>query len=92
MNYEIKPDLDRILQKLKRKDPESFKAVLNKIKEIVDSGNPDHYKPLRYDLKNKKSVHIRKSFVLIFEYDQNTNTIYFLDYDHHDRIYLKQYQ
>mgnify|MGYP001564577956 CR=1 FL=1 len=89
MNYEIKPNLDRILQKLKKKDPVSFDAIFKKIKEIVESGNPDHYKPLRYNLKNKKRVHITKSFVLVFEYDFNANTILFLDYDHHDNIYSK---
>ncbi len=89
MDYEIKPNLDRILQKLKKKDPVAFAVVFKKIKEIVESGNPDHYKPLRYDLKNKKRVHIAKSFVLIFEYDPNANVIFFLDYDHHDNAYEK---
>ncbi|MBI2668665.1 addiction module toxin RelE [Candidatus Woesearchaeota archaeon] len=89
MNYEIKPNLDAILAKLKKKDPVAFTAILKKIKEIVESGNPDHYKPLRYNLKNKKRVHITKSFVLVFEYESNTDIVFFLDYDHHDNIYSK---
>jgi len=88
MKYNFSDGLKKILAKLCKKDPESYKAVKNKIEEIVNS-SPEHYKPLRYDLKNKKRVHIRKSFVLVFEYDQPTGTIWFLDYDHHDNVYNK---
>ena len=88
MNYEFSDHLKKVLEKLCKKDPESYKAVKNKIEEIVHS-DPEHYKPLRYDFKNKKRVHIRKSFVLTFEYDKNTDTIHFLDYDHHDNVYEK---
>ncbi len=87
MNYEIKPSLQGILSKLKRKDPVAFRAVYHKIKEVVDCGNPDHYKPLRYNLKNKKRVHIMGSFVLIFEYDAQAGCICFLDYGYHSEIY-----
>ena len=89
MKYDFSEHLKKVLQKLSKKDQESSKAVKNKIEEIVNSGNIDHYKPLRYDLKNKKRVHIRKSFVLVFEYDSLTDTIWFLDYDHHDNVYNK---
>ena len=88
MKYDFSDDLKRILGKLSKKDPESYKAIKNKIEEIVNS-SPEHYKPLRYDLKNKKRVHLRKSFVLVFEYNLNTDTIWFLDYDHHDKAYEK---
>ena len=78
------------MQRLEKKDSESHRALTNKIKEIINS-DPEHYKPLRYDLKNLKRVHIRKSFVLIFEYDKQRGFIQFLDYDHHDKIYFKTY-
>ena len=89
MNYEIKSELEAILRKLKKRDPVAFQGVINKIKEITNGDNPDHYKSLRYDLKNKKRVHIKGSFVLIFSYDAEKQMIYFLDYDHHDKIYKK---
>ena len=92
MKYEFADDLKRILAKLAKKDPESCKAVKNKVEEIVNSGNVDHYKPLKYDLKNLKAVHVRKSFVLVFEYDHANDTIWFLDYDHHDLIYRKRFK
>lgn len=88
MNYEIKPYLERILEKLKKKDPVSHQAVKRKIAEVVNT-NPEHYKPLRYDMKNLKSVHVMKSFVLIFTYDKQSDFLSFLDYDHHDKIYKK---
>lgn len=87
MKYDFSEHLKQVLKKLSKKDPVSYNAVKNKIQEIVDSENLEHYKPLRYDLKNQRRVHIRKSFVLIFEYNSSTNTLWFLDYEHHDNIY-----
>lgn len=88
--HEIKPELSKILNKLFKKDKDAYEQILNKINEIINSEDPDHYKPLRYDLKNKKRVHIKKSFVLVFTYDKQNNIISFLDYDHHDNIYKKK--
>lgn len=87
MNYEIKPNLEKILKKLKKKNPVAFEAVMDKIGEIVNS-DPDHYKPLRH-LKDIKRVYVVKSFVLVFSYDKRNKLINFLDYDHHDNIYNK---
>ncbi len=89
MKYEIKPELEKILQKLKKKDPVSHNAVIKKIREVVNCEDPDHYKPLRYDMKNKKRVHPTSSFVLVFEYNKQQQSISFLDYDHHDNVYKK---
>ncbi len=89
MKYEVIPSLQRIFSKLRKKDPVAYQAVWKKIREIVESGHPEHYKPLRYDLKNRKRVHILSSFVLVFEYDQEQDCLFFLDYDHHDDIYKR---
>ena len=86
-NYEIKPNLLKILNKLSKKDKVAYEMVLNKIDEIKNSADVGHYKNLQYDMKNRKRVHIIKSFVLVFSYDKESNTISFLDYDHHDNIY-----
>lgn len=90
MNYEIKPDLQKILSYLKKKDKEAFNQIYNKIAEIITT-DPEHYKNLRYDLKHLKRVHIKKSFVLVFSYDKEKQFISFLDYDHHDNIYKKRF-
>lgn len=63
-----------------------FNSVMKKIDEVIQ--HPEHYKPLRHDLKNLRRVHIR-SFVLVFEL--RGNTVRFLDFDHHDNIYKKRF-
>ncbi|MGC9445364.1 MAG: type II toxin-antitoxin system RelE family toxin [Candidatus Methanospirareceae archaeon] len=54
--FEIKPKLEKKLKKIEKKHPVMFKAARDKIKEIIQ--NPYHYKPLRYDLKGLKRVHL----------------------------------
>ena len=89
--YDINPDLDKILQKLFKRDRVAYNAVISKIREVINSPDVEHYKNLRHDMKDKKSVHIMKSFVLVFSYDKSKDTVYFLDYDHHDNIYKKRH-
>lgn len=72
--------------KLKKKDNTQYKKVIKKINQILDNPNLT-YKYLRYTLKGVNRVHIG-SFVLIFIINHNKKTIYFEDYDHHDKIYL----
>jgi mRNA-degrading endonuclease RelE of RelBE toxin-antitoxin system len=54
--FEIKPKLEKKLKKIEKKDPEMFKAVREKIKEIIKK--PYYYKPLRYDSKGLRRVHL----------------------------------
>ena len=84
MDYEIRPHLQKILKKLSRKDKESYEKLIKKIEEIINSKNIDHYKNLRYNMKDSKRVHLGH-FVLVFQY--NNNKINFDDYDNHDKIY-----
>lgn len=86
--YKISKNLDRILSKLQKKDKKIFEQILNKIKEVINSADVEHYKNLRYTLKEFKRVHIY-SFVLVFKYDKQNDFIYFDDFDHHDKIYKK---
>ena len=90
MDYEIKPELQKILAKLKKRDKTAFEQIIKKVKEILNS-DPDTYKNLRYDLKRFKRVHIKNAFVLVFLYDKQNHFISFFDYDHHDNVYKKQY-
>jgi YafQ family addiction module toxin component len=87
--FEIKPKLEKKLKKIEKKDPVMFKAARDKIEEIIK--NPRHYKPLRYDMKGLRRVHLEKSFVLMFEIDEEEKMVRFLDLDHHDEIYRKKY-
>ncbi len=86
-SYFIEKSLKRKLSKLAKKDRVMFDSVMKKVKEIVQ--HPEHYKPLKYDLKNLRRVHIRKSFVLVFEI--KGTKIRFLDFDHHDNIYAERF-
>jgi len=40
-------------------------------------------------MKGTRRVHVAKSFVLVYEFDENNKIIRLLDYDHHDKIYRK---
>jgi len=84
-NCELKPELQKILKKLFKKDKNTYEAVVGKIEEIIQ--NPHHYKPLRYDLIGERRVHIIKSFVLKFEIIESTKTVSFFFFGHHDEAY-----
>ncbi len=84
---EIKESLDKIFDKLSKKDRKQMEIISRKIKEIIQT--PRHYKNLRAPLQHLKRVHIGKSHVLTFSVNENTKTIIFEDYDHHDNIYKK---
>lgn len=85
MDYEIHPELDKILSKLAKKDKVQFESVFNKINEIVNSRSIEHYKNLRAPLQKYKRAHIG-SFVLLFKLVNGV--IIFRYYDHHDKIYV----
>lgn len=78
--------LKKILKKLFKKDKVRYGATLNKIEEILRSNNIDHYKNLRYSMKNLKRVHIDSHFVLVFEVNKKEKVIKFYDLQHHDTI------
>jgi len=86
--FDIKPKLDKKLKKIKKKDPMLFKVARDEIEEIIKI--PHHYKPLRYDLKGLRRVHLEKSFVLVFEFEEAENMVRFLDLNHHNEIYRKK--
>ncbi len=74
------------MNKLFKKDKQTRERIIKKINEIINSGNIEHYKNLRYDLKDFKRVQIGEK-VLVFKYDKKNNFISFEDFDHHDKIY-----
>ncbi|MCH7568039.1 MAG: type II toxin-antitoxin system RelE/ParE family toxin [Nanoarchaeota archaeon] len=82
----VEKKLERILIKLERKNKELYGQVKKKIGEVLTNPDIDHYKNLRYDLKEYKRVHVG-SFVLVFKYDKQKDFVYFDDFDHHDKIY-----
>jgi len=87
-NIEISEDLHKILVRLSKKDKSLHEQVIKKINEILNSSDIEHYKNLKYAMKDCKRVHIGH-FVLIFRYDKNRDAVLFDDFDHHDNIYKK---
>ena len=87
MNYklEVSEKIDRIFEKLSKKDKKSLEIIDSKIKYILD--NPYQFKPLRNEMAGIRRVHIGKSFVLTYEILENEKTVRILDYDHHDKIF-----
>ncbi|GBE20348.1 MAG TPA: addiction module toxin RelE [Candidatus Pacearchaeota archaeon] len=89
-NFRTSKLLDKILIKLSKKDKKLPDQILKKIEGVANSFDIEHYKNLKYDLKDYKRVHIGH-FVLAFKFDKKENIIYFVDFDHHDNIYKKKY-
>lgn len=88
-DFDLTDELKFKIFKLLKKDRKKVEMINKKIKEIINSTpeSINHYKNLKYDLKEFKRVHIDNSFVLIFKVDIGKNFILFSDFDHHDRIY-----
>lgn len=84
---ELTPSLRRKLNKISKKDKNFYEQVLKKINEILCCEDVNHYKNLRNPLQDFKRVHIRGSFVLIFEYIEKEDKVVFSNIDHHDNIY-----
>jgi len=85
-NFDVSENLEKILNKLSKKDKDLYDQVLKKIDEVINSEDVKHYKNLRYNMNNSKRVHIGH-FVLIFQYKKEENLILFDDFNHHDNIY-----
>jgi YafQ family addiction module toxin component len=85
-NTEISEKLKDIMIKLSKKDKPLYEQLLKKIEEVINCYDIEHYKNLRYNMKESKRVHIGH-FVLVFQFDKKENKIRFDDFDHHDNIY-----
>jgi YafQ family addiction module toxin component len=88
-DYKISENLQEIMLKLSKKDKSLYEQLLKKIEEIINSYDIEHYKNLRYTMKDFKRAHIGH-FVLVFQFDKKNNEIRFDDFDHHDNIYKKK--
>lgn len=83
---DVKPEADKIFEKLTKKNPTQLRMIQKKIEEI--QANPLHaYKFLRKPLQLFNRVHIDKHFVLIFKIDHEEQAVVVYYYDHHDFVY-----
>jgi mRNA-degrading endonuclease RelE of RelBE toxin-antitoxin system len=81
---EVSELADNKFYKIAKKNKSLFEAINKKIEEI--KRNPEHFKPLKYSMKNRRSVHFGH-FVMTFEIDYHMGVVKILDFDHHDKIY-----
>ena len=86
--FKTSEHLKNILSKLAKKDKQLYEQVLKKMQEISNNDNIEHYKNLKFNMKDSKRVHTGH-FVLIFQYNPSADEINFDDFDHHDKIYNK---
>ncbi len=87
--YKTSKNFDRVLVKLEKKDKKLYENLMNKMGEIIAISDVEHYKNLKYDLKEYKAVHVG-SFVLVFKHDKTNDMVFFCDFDNHDAIYKKR--
>jgi len=56
-----------------KKSMKQMEAIDAKVRQILD--NPYHFKPLKGDMHCSRRAHIEKSFVLIYEIDEQRKTL-----------------
>lgn len=83
---EISDLADKKFYKIAKKNKILFEVINKKIEEI--KMNPEHFKPLRKDMKGQRRIHFGH-LVLTFEIIYERKIIRILDFDHHDKIYEK---
>ncbi len=89
MSYklEVPERLDRVFEKLSKKDRKSLEIINNKIRAILE--NPYQFEPLRNKMAGIRRVHIGKSFVLTYEILESEKIVRILDYYHQNKIFKK---
>ena len=68
-NYEITHHLQKIMQKLSKKDKIIYERLIRKIEEIINAFSVEHYKNLKSPLQHLKRVHVGEK-VLIFRFNK----------------------
>lgn len=86
-SFAIEEKLQKILEKVQKKDKSLYLAFQKKVEEILACQDVNHYKNLRKPLQHLKRVHIIGPFVLTFQYIESQDKIILYDLDHHDNIY-----
>lgn len=85
--YSSEEQFKKKMRILFKKDKKRYMILLKKMEEILSCDDVTHYKNLRAPLQHLKRVHIDSHFILVFRFDESTDSILFYDLDHHDNIY-----
>jgi YafQ family addiction module toxin component len=88
MSYslELSKQIDMKFKKLSKKQPKKMEIIEKKTRQIIE--DPYRFKPLRGRMHGIRRVHIDKSFVLIYEIDEQRKSVRLLDFEHHDKVYV----
>jgi len=81
---EVVKSIDKLFEKLGKKDPEQLEEIKNKVQQILE--NPHQFKSLRFPMQHMRRIHIG-SFVLIYDIDENRKIVTIRRYKHHDESY-----
>jgi YafQ family addiction module toxin component len=81
---EVVKSVDKIFEKLGKKDPRQLEEINKKVQQILE--NPHQFKPLRFPMQHMKRIHIG-SFVLIYDIDEDRKIVTIRRYEHHDEAY-----
>lgn len=88
-NFDFEEKLKKEIIVLSKKNPVLAQQLRKKIDEIIasDIETINHYKNLKNNLSDRKRVHIGEKFVLTFSVDIVNNHIWFLEFEHRDKVY-----
>jgi YafQ family addiction module toxin component len=85
--YSVEEHFKKKMNILFKRDKNRYTILLKKMEEILSCDDVTHYKNLRAPLQHLRRVHIDSHFILVFRYDVTSDTVAFIDLDHHDTIY-----
>jgi len=85
-SLEVVKSVDKIFEKLKKKDSEQLEEINKKVQQILE--NPHQFKPLKFPMQHMRRAHIG-SFVLVYDVDEARKAITIRRYKHHDEAYKK---
>ncbi len=88
-SFDLSDELKATIRVLAKRDSATADALNKKIRQIInfDGTTIEHFKNLRYGLKEYKRAHIAKCFVLLFIVFKAEKFILFDKFGHHDDIY-----
>jgi mRNA-degrading endonuclease RelE of RelBE toxin-antitoxin system len=84
---ETREHVDRVFEKLARRNPAQLRTIGEKIEEILEE--PHRFKPMHFPLSGIRGVHFG-NFVLLYSIDEQRKTVVLEDYEHHDRVYRRR--
>ncbi|MCS4542431.1 MAG: type II toxin-antitoxin system RelE/ParE family toxin [Euryarchaeota archaeon] len=84
MEYEIllHPEVKKEFDKLSKKQQVIFLKKLDKIRQ-----NPEIGKPLKYDLKGRRTLYFERKFRIIYSVDNERKDVLVLKLEHRKKAY-----